>query len=69
MYDRCARLVQILESCDFDRSRLSASDNETVWDLARRASVELPRPGVTWASSPGADLTGGEVTAVDWRGS
>ena len=55
MHDRETRLVDLLRSCNFDRSRLSDSDNETVWDLARRASIELHTPGARWPSSPGAD--------------
>ncbi len=63
MYDHCARLVDLLRSCDFDRSRLSAPDNEAVWDLARRASIELHIPGARWPSSPGAD-NAVEVTLI-----
>ncbi len=64
MHDREARLVEILNACDFDRSRLSNADNAAVFDLARAAGIELYRPGVAWPSSPGADLIGGEITRL-----
>lgn len=68
MHDRETRLVEILSACNYDRARLSDADCAEVSALAARARIELPRAGVAWPSNPGADLTGGEVTAVDWRG-
>lgn len=30
----------------------------------RAVGIELPRAGVAWPSSPGADLRGGEITLL-----
>ena len=67
MHDRETRLVQILRTCDYDRSRLSDVDAAEAFALAARASIELWRAGVAWPSSPGADLIGGKVTRLDPR--
>ena len=64
MHDRDIRLVEILNSCDFDRTRLTGALHAAVFNLARAAGIELYRPGVAWSSSPGADLTGGEITRL-----
>lgn len=60
--DRFDRLAEKLRSVDFDRSRLSVAGAAEVSALAARAGIELPRAGVAWPSSPGADRTGGGIT-------
>ncbi len=64
MHDREARLVEILNACDFDRSRLTADLYAEVFNLARAAGIELYHAGRIWPSSPGADLTGGGLTRL-----
>ena len=67
MHDRDARLVEMLENCNFDRARLSDADVAEAFSLARAAQIELWRPGMVWPSSDGASLRGGAVTHVDAR--
>ena len=62
--DSGTRLVEILSSCGFDRTRLTSALHAEVFDLARAAGIELHRVGAIWASSPGADMSGGEITRL-----
>ena len=61
MHDRDARLVEILENCNFDRARLSDADAAEAFSLARAAQIELWRSGMVWPSSPGAEERGGGI--------
>ncbi len=67
MHDRDIRLVEILSSCDYDRSRLSDVDAAEAFSLARAAQIELWRPGMVWPSSPGTEHRGGGLTPLDAR--
>ncbi len=63
MHDCPTRLLEILDFCDYDCSRLSSASYAEAFSLARCARIELPRPGVAWPSSPG--VTGaGEITPI-----
>ncbi len=67
MHDRDARLVEILENCNFDRARLSDADAAELFNLARAARIELPQLGAIWPSSPDVGERAGEITIAEPR--
>lgn len=60
-------LLARLRACNYDLSKLSAAQRAEVDDLARAAGIELPWPGVIWASHRGAERYGQEATRADPR--
>ena len=60
-------LADRLRAVDFDLSRLSDAELAEVNRLARAARVELPHPGVIWASHRDAERYGHVISHVDAR--
>ncbi len=62
--ERETRLAEKLRRVGVDLNRLSDTERERVFGLARAAWLEIWRPGLRWPSSPGTTATGGEVTRL-----
>ena len=68
MYDREARLIELLRACAYDTNSLSPAEYAEVFRLSRACRIELPRPGVKWPNIAGTDILAGPVTAIDSHG-
>ncbi len=60
--ERETDLAEIIRRVGYDLAQLTDAEHIRVSTLARSAQVQLWRPGLRWPSSPGSELTGGEVT-------
>ena len=65
--DHDEALAEKLRAVDYDRTRLPDADLVEVYRLARAARIELPRPGVVWPSSEGAEDRGGALSRIEAR--